>query len=136
MDSDAARDGRAGPGPGTGPGLGHVSTPGRGWPAGERLLALALELAAEGVTGRAAMQALAGAGRLEDVLAARGECQALAAGGYPYAAAALTLLTMAAHPSAGAWWVAPKVADRLAPALTRRWRGTCRSARPGTPRRT
>jgi hypothetical protein len=101
-----------------------------------RLLALALELAAEGVTGRAAMQALTGAGRLEEVLVARGDCEALAADGYPHAASALTLLIMAAHPSAGAWWGAPKVADRRAPALTRRRRGTCRSARPGTPRRT
>jgi hypothetical protein len=138
MDSDAARGGRPGPGPGRGPGAGpgHVSTHGRGRPVGERLLTLALELAAEGVTGRPAMQALVGAGRLEDVLAARGDCEALAAGGYPHAASALTLLTMATHPSAGAWWGAPKAADRRVPALTRRRQGTCRSARPGTPRRT
>ena len=133
MDSDAARDGRAGPGPG--PALGHAGNGGQVRPGGG-LLALALELAAEGVTGRAAVRALAGAGRLDDVLNARSDCQALAAGGYPHAASALTLLTMAAHPSAGAWWEAPKVADRRVPALTLTRRGTCRSVRPGTPRRT
>ncbi len=133
MDGDAGRGRR-----------GHVAARRPGWrPGGTRgggagLLALALELAAEGVTGRAAVLALtgAGAGRLEDMDAARVDCAALADGGYPHAATALTLLTMAVHPSAGVWWAAPKAGDRRrAPALTLRRPGTCRSARPGTPPR-
>jgi hypothetical protein len=97
----------------------------------QRLLTLALELAAEGVTGRAAVLALAGAGhgQLEAIAAARSDCRTLAEGGYPHAARALTLLAMTVHPAAGLSWASPE-------AVSRRSRGTCRSAGPGRPRRT
>jgi hypothetical protein len=106
----------------------------------DTLLTLALELAAEGVTGRTAVRALAGAGRgrLDAVAAARRDCQMLADGGYPHAARALTLLAMTVHPSAAAWWSDGDgtALGEDAQAVSPEPRGTCRSAALGRPRRT
>jgi hypothetical protein len=105
----------------------------------QRLLTLALELAAEGVTGRAAVLALAGAGRgqLEAIAAARSDCKTLAEGGYPHAARALTLLAMTVHPAAAlSWSTSEAPGGGGPPGVSRQSRGTCRSAGPGRPRRT